>query len=94
MVHAFTASDDGSAGPAERSGKVMLGDRVARVGGRSTAGLDYAGVLDLIVGAARPLTIHFERRGAGAGGEADGGTAVRVAHEEWRGRPGGQEGAE
>ena len=34
-----------------------------RVNGKSTVGLNYEGVLDLIIHAARPITIHWERDG-------------------------------
>merc|ERR550537_1821391 len=59
---AFTEAD-GQPGAAELSGQVAVGDKVVRVNGRSTSGLDYAAVLDMIIGAPRPITIHFERKG-------------------------------
>jgi hypothetical protein len=42
-------------------------------------GLDYAAVLDMVIGAARPVTLHFERRGA----KPQGALAVRMPHQEW-----------
>ena len=86
-VLAFTELD-GGAGPAERSGKVQVGDRVSRVNGRSTAGLDYTGVLDLVIEASRPITLHFERKATAQ--QADGTAAARVTHDQWTGhREGG-----
>ena len=76
-VGAFT-EQDGALGPAEMCGKIQIGDRVARVNGVSCAGLDYAAVLDLIVGGPRPVTIAFERDGRGGGAGSS-----RVVHEEW-----------
>ena len=78
-VRAFTEMD-GELGPAELGGQIKVGDRVTRVDGRSTRGLDYRAVLDLIVGAPRPITIHFERKGAAGG---DDQPAPREAHSEW-----------
>ena len=85
-VLAFTELD-GGAGPAERCGRIMVGDKVSRVNGRSTAGLDYTGVLDLVIEAPRPITLHFERKGAGAQLQADGsdGGVARVEHQQWPG---------
>ena len=96
VVAAFTELEPGEVGPAEQCGRIQPSDTVSRVNGRSTAGLDYAGVLDLIIGAPRPITLHFERRGAGAMGPAGaalgaaaaaaaaaaGGT--RVSHQDWK----------
>ena len=80
-VGAFT-EHDGILGPAELCGKIQVGDRVSRVNGVSCAGLDYAAVLDRIVGGPRPITIVFERNGQGRG---DGSLlqSSRVTHEEW-----------
>ena len=44
-------------GAAELSGKVAVGDRVTKVNGRSTRGLDYAAVLDMVIAAERPITL-------------------------------------
>ena len=46
-------------------------------------------MLDLVIEAARPITLHFERRGnpaAAAQGNAEGGGAAapRVQHAEWK----------
>ena len=46
-------------------------------------GLDYAAVLDMVIGAARPVTIHFERRGA----KPPGVLPVRTPHQEWTSPP-------
>lgn len=81
-VMAFT-EQNGELGPAELSGKIKPGDRVIRVGGRSTAGLDYAAVLDAIIEAPRPVTIRFERPPSGASA-AFAPTQRRVEHTEWR----------
>ena len=93
-VVAFTGEE---AGPAELSGSVRIGDKVARVNDDSVKEMGYAEVLDMVVGAARPVTILFERPPsgkksdletagtAGGGGEGEGGGG-RVEHEEWGGR--------
>ena len=90
-VHAFTVTDAGELGPAELCGDIHVGDVVAKVNGKSTAGMDYAGVLDLVCNAVRPLTLHFERNGknsmsasAHAAAAAEGGVA-RVRHLAWTG---------
>ena len=62
-VRAFTEYQ-GVLGAAELSGQIQVGDIVTRVDDRSTHGLDFAGVLDLVVGTERPVTVHFERRSA------------------------------
>jgi hypothetical protein len=80
-VVAFTEAD-GVPGAAELSGEVAVGDKIARVNGRSASGLDYAAVLDMVIEAPRPVTIHFERRGAK---KEDGVAAERIAHTEWQG---------
>ena len=46
-------------------------------------GLDYAAVLDMVIGAARPVTLHFERRGA----KPQGALPVRTPHQEWTPTP-------
>lgn len=76
-VVAFTAMDDGEPLAAERSGQVAVGDKVSRVNGRGTAGMNYAAVLDMVREAARPVTINFERKGIRAA------PAERVAHQAW-----------
>ena len=82
IVAAFTTMDDGVPLPAEASGRIAVGDRVSRVNGCSVGGLDYAAVLNRIRAAARPLTLHFERKGTG---EAPPVSAEqRVRHEDWR----------
>jgi hypothetical protein len=62
-VFAFTEEEGVPPGPAQSCGKIQMGDRVMRVNGKSTVGLNYEGVLDLIIHAARPITIHWERDG-------------------------------
>ena len=87
-VVAFTDMGDGSTGPAELSGQIKVGDRLSRVNGKSTAGLDYTGVLDMVIEASRPVTITFERRGRAAGGDVTGeGGVARVTHEQWKEPP-------
>ncbi|KAL3930759.1 MAG: hypothetical protein SGPRY_001403 [Prymnesium sp.] len=77
-VVAFTEMD-GNLGPAEICGQVKVGDQVTRVNGRSTRGMEYADVLDMVIGAPRPVTIHFERRGA----HNDAIAVPRAVHQEW-----------
>ena len=79
-LQAFTELD-GGAGPAEVAAKVQLGDRVARVNGRSTQGMDYERVLELIINASRPVTIHWERPGKQH--QVQGRPQERVAHRQW-----------
>jgi len=79
-LNAFTELD-GQIGPAELSGRIRPGDRVTRVNGRSTSSLDYAAVLDMIIDAPRPVTIHFERSGRPEGAAR---TYERVQHTDWR----------
>jgi len=79
-VAAFT-EQDGVLGPAEVSGKIEIGDRIARVNGQSCLGLDYAAVLDLIITGDRPVTIVFERNGR-ATTSATATDQARVPHEE------------
>ena len=66
QVIGFPRADDGTRGPAELSGKIHLGDCVSRVNDTSCLGLDYRAVLDLIIGAARPVTLVFERPASGS----------------------------
>ena len=49
-----------------------------RFNGRSTAGLDYAAVLDMVIAAERPVSIYFARKMNAAGREG-----ARVHHQEW-----------
>lgn len=80
-VHAFTTEEGVPPGPAQTSGEIQIGDRVKRVNGKSTAGLNYRKVLDLIINAPRPLTLHFERDGRAAAAPQ-----VRVVpHEQYTG---------
>jgi hypothetical protein len=79
-VTAFTEYE-GEMGPAERSGKVKLGDKVVRVNGKSTSGCGFAQVLEMIIGAPRPVTVHWERQGVRPQEQA------RVAHTDWRPYP-------
>ena len=80
-VVAFTETD-GQLGPAELSGKVAVGDKVARINGKSTSGLDYGAVLDMVIAEPRPIKIHFARRGAPASSED--ASSGRIAHFEWK----------
>lgn len=73
---AFTEFE-GQPGPAELSGKVQVGDRVSRVNGASCRGLNYEGVLSMIIDAPRPVTLHWERP---AGRPAGAAPAERVPH--------------
>ena len=68
----------------KNGGKIQIGDVVTRVNGRSTAGLDYAGVLDLICNAPRPITLHWERSGKGSI-DAQISSSARVRHQAWNG---------
>jgi hypothetical protein len=76
QVVAFT-SFEGKAGPVELGGDVKLGDRVVRVDGESTKNLGFEAVLEMIIGAERPIQIMFERRP----GETFEG--VRMEHSEY-----------
>mmetsp|Transcript_1929 Transcript_1929/g.5836 ORF Transcript_1929/g.5836 Transcript_1929/m.5836 type:complete len:325 (-) Transcript_1929:280-1254(-) len=82
-VTAFTEFE-GRPGPVELSGKVKLGDKVARVNGQSTRGLDFAAVLEMIIDAPRPLTLHWERTGSRPQ------EASRVAHSDFKPIAGGR----
>ena len=88
-VCAFTEAEGGGAGVAELCGQIRPGDKIVKVQGVSTKGMGFAEVLDLIVGAPRPLELRFERRGGedddDGPGAADGGESapVRVVHEQW-----------
>jgi len=76
-VRAFSQMEEGQMLPAERCGKIAIGDCITRVGGESTAGVPCDEVLRWVQGAARPVTIHFERRPA----RASSRISVRVQHE-------------
>eukprot|EP00967_Tisochrysis_lutea_P109102 scaffold169533_cov39-Tisochrysis_lutea.AAC.1 len=76
-VTAFTEYE-GEIGPVERSGKVKLGDKVVRVNGKSTHGFNFATVLEMIIDAPRPVTIHWERQGHKPQ------AAARVVHADWK----------
>lgn len=79
-VSAFTQINDaGDAGPAELSEKIEIGDKVMQVNGVSCRGKDYGGVLDMIIGAERPLTIVFERK------PGETREKQRVLHRQWSG---------
>lgn len=80
-VVAFTELD-GQLGPAELSGKVAVGDQITRVNGRSTRTLDYRAVLDMVIAAERPVTIHFERRGT----SPPEPSVRREQHTDWQSR--------
>lgn len=57
QVLAFTELD-GELGPAEMSGKVAVGDQLTRVNGRSVRDLNYAAVLDIVIGAHEVARLH------------------------------------
>ena len=80
LVVAFTERD-GAPLPAELSGQIAIGDKVSRVNGRSTSGLDYVAVLERVREATRPVTIHFERKGNQHATETP---APRAPHVDWR----------
>jgi hypothetical protein len=95
-VGAFTVGPSGELGAAEVGGQVKIGDRITRVDVQSCLGLNYAAVLDLVVSAQRPVTLHFERlaskpgmagvttgAAAKAAAEDDPAAPARVPHEEW-----------
>ena len=90
-VVAFTEYE-GELGPAELGGDIQMSDKVIRVNGTSTSGLDYAAVLTMVIEASRPITLHFERNGnkqrggggGGGGGGGDEGKSInRVVHKQW-----------
>ena len=55
----FNQANGGEAGPAERSGRLYIGDCVSRVAGESIAGMGYQAIIDMITQAPRPTVIHF-----------------------------------
>ena len=83
-VQAFTVTEDGELGAAEQGGEVKVGDKVVRVANVSTAGKNYEEVLDMVIGASRPLEIVFERSPKNKVGER--GEVERVAHRQWEGK--------
>eukprot|EP00946_MAST-07B_sp_MAST-7B-sp1_P000525 g525.t1 len=90
-VHAFTVTDAGELGPAEMCKEINIGDVITKVNGKSTSGLDYAGVLDLVCSAPRPITLHFERSGKNTLSSTINATSntnegvARVRHWAWSG---------
>ena len=84
QVVAFTEYE-GERGVAEIAGDIKIGDKVIRVNNVSTAGLDYGGVLSMIIEASRPITLHFERKGAVTREQERQQMLfqTRVLHEEW-----------
>jgi hypothetical protein len=54
-VSRFNPVPTGGPGPAERSGRVQLGFVISAINGRSTLGMDYDQVSDLLSAAPRPL---------------------------------------
>ena len=89
-VLAFTSQEGAPPGPAQTCGKIQTGDRVLRVNGTSTAGLNYRGVLDLIVNGPRPVTLHMERDGRAAEATTSAPPLV-VPHEQYTGEPEGED---
>ncbi|GMH86444.1 hypothetical protein TL16_g10544 [Triparma laevis f. inornata] len=83
-VQAFTVTEDGELGAAEKGEEVKVGDKIVRVANVSTAGKNYEGVLDMVCGASRPLEIFFERSPKNKAG--DRGEVQRVAHRQWDGK--------
>ena len=61
FVDGFNQDGDGKPGPAEASGKVMLGDFIVAVAGQSVRGQSDTDVLGCIKAARRPVVISFCR---------------------------------
>lgn len=77
-VAAFSELEGGVPLPAEACGQVNVGDRITAVGKRSTQGAPCDEVLEWIIAADRPVTIHFERKLASRTARRG---SVRVKHE-------------
>lgn len=78
QVAAFSELEGGVPLPAEACGQVNVGDRITAVGKRSTQGAPCDEVLEWIIAADRPVTIHFERKLASRTARRG---SVRVKHE-------------
>lgn len=76
-VYAFT-EHNGNPGPAELSGKILIGDILTKVNGEDVQDKGCVSVLDLIVQTPRPLTLSFKRRT----GEKPQ-DRPRVQHKDW-----------
>ena len=63
VVGSFTTNERGEIGVAEKGGQIRVGDVVIGVNQTNTRTMNYAQVLDLIVGKPRPIELHFERKG-------------------------------
>ena len=83
----------GEIGVAEKGGEIRVGDVVIGVNQTNTRTMNYAQVLDLIVGKPRPIELHFERKGTSIPEEDGSSTSKRrVMHVDWNGcRDGAEE---
>ena len=62
MVSRFNGLPNGSVGPAERSGRVQVGDLISSVNQVPMANLDYGQVMTKIKSSGRPIGIGFVPR--------------------------------
>ena len=86
VVGSFTTNERGEErGAAEKSGQIRVGDVVIGVNQTNTRTMNYAQVLDLIVGKPRPIELHFERKGTAIPEETSASTTTkRVVHVDWK----------
>ena len=85
VVGSFTTNERGEIGVAEKGGEIRVGDVVIGVNQTNTRTMNYAQVLDLIVGKPRPIELHFEREGTSIPEEDSSTTKRRVMHVDWNG---------
>lgn len=79
-VAAFTEMPDGGPGQAEKSGKLHIGDILARVNGEVVLSLGYIDALGYVRGSSRPMTLTFlTPPGHDGDAEAPTRTPLRVA---------------
>ena len=68
---------------------------VSRINGESTTGLDYGAVLDMVIHADRPITLHFARNAkAEQADDVPDAPAARIAHTEWKSAAGQEQGGD
>jgi hypothetical protein len=85
VVGSFTTNELGEIGVAERGGQISVGDLVIGVNKVNTRDMNYAQVLDLIVGTSRPIELHFERKGtAPIPPPLENSSVRRVRHVDWK----------
>ena len=68
---------------------------MSRINGESTTGLDYGAVLDMVIHADRPITLHFARNAkAEQADDVPDAPAARIAHTEWKSAAGQEQGGD